>query len=134
MKVLLDSHVVLWWLGGGRFLSRRAARVITDARALLVSPVTCWEIAWLFARGRVKLDQTPHAWARSLFDHDRVDLAPLSAGAAVEAASLGRGVFPGDPADRLLYATAQDLDVAFVTADRGIATFARDHRDVKVVW
>ena len=46
MRVLLDTHALLWWLDGDRRLSRRARATIADAaNAVLVSAASAWEIA-----------------------------------------------------------------------------------------
>lgn len=134
MTLLLDSHVILWWLAGSRFLSRRARVAVGGASRLLVSPISCWEIAVLSTRGRVRLASGPHAWVQSLYEIEHVQSAPLTPAAAVSAALLDRGSFPGDPADRMLYATAKDLGVPFVTGDHSIHEYARGARDVRVVW
>jgi 6-phosphogluconate dehydrogenase len=92
------------------------------ADSVLVSPVSIWEVGMLAAKGRVTVDRDLHAWTRDLFDDPRTDVAALSPQAAASAAILGDD-FPGDPADRLLYATGLDLGVPIT----GIAeaTFAR---------
>ncbi len=64
---------------------------------------------------------------------DRVVEAALT----TEAAALAGGLpthFPGDPIDRLLYATARDHRVPLVTKDERLRGFARSTRDVEVVW
>lgn len=134
MKVLLDTHVVLWWQAGGARLSGNAAREIARADALLVSPITCWEISVLHARGRVALDRTLYLWVRDLLGQERVEVASLSPQGAVAAGLLGGSGFHADPADRFLYATASELAVPFVTKDAAIRKHARAARDVRTVW
>lgn len=132
--ILLDTHALLWWQAGGARLSARAAREIARAAAILVSPVSCWEVAVLLVKGRISLDRDVYVWVRDLFREDRVEPAPLSPQAAVGAGLLATEDFPGDPADRFLYATARDLAVPFVTKDNGIRSYARRMRDVRAVW
>lgn len=131
--ILLDTHVILWWQAGGDRLSARAAREIARAETVLVSPVSCWEIATLARKGRIALDRALHAWVRDLFAAEQVQVASLSPEAAATAGNLGE-VLGGDPADRLLWATASDLLVPLVTKDRAMHAFAGEAGGVRVVW
>lgn len=133
MSVLLDTHVVLWWQAGGERLSHRAAAAIETADVILVSPLTAWEIATLHRRGRVELDRDPMTWVRDLVRADRMAGAPLSAEAAAWAGTLD-DAFPGDPIDRLLYATARDLRVSLISKDERLRDYAMSAGDVRVVW
>ncbi len=134
MELLLDTHVLLWWQAGGQLLSARAARELSRADTVLISPITCWEVATLVARGRVRLDRDVFDWVRDVFSQERIELAPLSAQAAVGAARLTEAGFHGDPVDRFLYATARQRVVPFVTKDARIRSFARAQRDVRAIW
>jgi PIN domain nuclease of toxin-antitoxin system len=133
MKALLDTHVVLWWQAGGKRLSRAATRVINGSDELLVSPLTCWEITTLARLGRVRLDRDAVSWIQAFLRSDRVGAAPLTPEGAAWAGQLPDS-FPGDPIDRLLYATARDQRVPFVTKDRRLHAFARTTREVDVIW
>lgn len=131
--ILLDTHVVLWWRAGDRRLSARARREIERADVRAISPVTCWEVALLERRGRISLDRPTLEWVRDLFAEDRVEQAELTPGAAA-AAGLLPDDFPGDPADRLLYATARELAVPLVTKDTHLIDYARSAREVRTIW
>lgn len=133
MTVLLDTHVLIWWQAGGSRLSPAAARAIDGADVVLVSPLSCWELATLHRLGRIILDREPSMWIRDLLQGDRLDIAPLTAEAAAWAGGLG-GAFRGDPVDRLLYATARDLRVPLVSKDERLREFARAAGDISVVW
>lgn len=131
--MLLDTHALLWWQADGRRLSAAARRAIEGAEAVLVSPVSIWETGMLLTKGRVQLDRDLHAWTQDLYTIGRVVEAPLSSHAAAAAALLGED-FPGDPADRFLYATARSLFAALVTKDERIRDYARAARDVRTIW
>ena len=60
-------------------------------------------------------------------------MAPLTIEAAAWAGVLP-ATFPGDPIDRLLYATARDLRVPLVTKDDRLRSFARAAGDIEVIW
>lgn len=132
-RILLDTHALLWWQAGGDRLSAKARRAIERAEVVLVSPISIWEIGMLLAKERIRLDRDLHAWVRDLFDDERVAPAPLSPQAAADAALLGRG-FAGDPADRLLFATAADHGVPFVTRDERLHGRPGGAADVRLVW
>lgn len=135
MKLLLDTHVLLWWQAKSKKLSRRAAKEIARADVLLVSAISCWEVATLLAEGRIQLDRTIDAWLEDMASDDTVELVPLAPRAAIQAFALDAAGFHGDPADRLIYATAADLMVPLVTADTRIHDFAEDARlSVRLVW
>ncbi len=132
--ILLDTHVVLWWQAGGERLSHRVAREIAKADTILISPISCWEIGELLVKGRVELDRELYTWMRDLFREEQIELAPLTPQAAVGAALLGEVGFHGDPADRILCATAQELSVPLATKDGKIHEFARSVSSLKTIW
>lgn len=134
MSLLLDTHVVLWWLAGGERLSKAAASAIETADHLLVSPLSCWEIATLERAGRLHLDRDALDWVRDLMATPRIDPAPLSAAAAAWGGTIDGARFPGDPTDRLLYATARDLRVPLVSKDERLRAYAQAAGDVTVIW
>lgn len=134
--IVLDTHALLWWRAGGAKLSARARREIAAASRILVSPVSLWETAALVRKKRIRLDRDPYQWARDLFSaeaEDPVEFAPIGPAVAV-AAGLLPAAFPGDPADRLLYATAAEAAAPLVTKDRSIRSYAATARDVRVIW
>jgi len=84
-------------------------------------------------RGRVRLADDPSLWTRALFEQERVEPASTTPEAAVAAAGLPE-TFPGDPIDRLLYATAADLRLPLITRDRAIHRLAAQRRDIRTIW
>jgi PIN domain nuclease of toxin-antitoxin system len=130
--VLLDTHVLLWWQAGSRRLSQRARLRISTVKNILVSPISCWEVAILVAKDRVRLDRPTAVWVRDLLAQDRVLAAQLTPAIAVAAAELAD--FHGDPADRLLYATARSLQAELLSKDRMLREYAARQADVTVVW
>jgi PIN domain nuclease of toxin-antitoxin system len=132
--ILLDTHIILWWQAGGERLSLTARRAIAAADTVLVSPVSCWEIALLATKGRIELDRDPSVWIQDFLQTERVGVAELTPTAAVAAARLPAAGFPGDTADSFLYATARERDVPFLTKDERLRAHARTARDLRVVW
>jgi PIN domain nuclease of toxin-antitoxin system len=72
------------------------------------------ELANLAERNRVRPDQPVRAWVRHALAQERVEPLPLTAEVALDAALIR---FPGDPADRIIYATARAEDALLVTRD-----------------
>ena len=117
MNLLLDTHVVLWQLGGTRELSDDALTAIAAADGLYVSTVSFAEIGVKVALGKLSVpDEIVDATIAA-----GVRLLPLDAehGLAVGALPL----LHRDPFDRLLIAQAAAEDLAIVTADRRIAEY-----------
>lgn len=121
--IVLDTHVWLWWLADPPRLSPAARRAIDEAEAVGVSAVSAWELAMLVGRRRISLDRDVATWVRQALAHARVRPHPLTADVAVAAGLLDRQGFPGDPADRFIYATAQASRALLVTRDAAIRGF-----------
>jgi PIN domain nuclease of toxin-antitoxin system len=127
--VLLDTHVVHWWSAEPDRLSRAATAAVEEADELAVSGITWFELAWLAAHERVALTVPIRAWLDELAAEVRtVGVTPAIADSAVSLPSS----FPGDPADRLIYATAVENGWRMVTKDRRL----RSHRHPRrvTVW
>jgi PIN domain nuclease of toxin-antitoxin system len=121
VTILLDSHVVHWWSAEPDRLSSAAASAIAEADELAVCGITWYELAWLARHERIVLTVPVHTWLGRLSAQVRtVPITPATARAAVELPSS----FPGDPADRLIYATAVEHGWRLVTKDRSL----RRHR------
>jgi PIN domain nuclease of toxin-antitoxin system len=133
--LLLDTHVWLWNIGGdARRLGRRAKQLLSRAgsqEAILISPVTLFEVAALHAAGRLHLTHPPEQWIREALHAPGARLADFSAGMAVDAGALTRTALP-DPLDRMLVATARQLGATFLTADTRVLAYARDTGNVRV--
>lgn len=126
---MLDSHVVHWWADEPTHLSPAAAAAIEDAQELAVAGVTWFELAWLVTNGRLGSRIPVRAWLDGLAREIRT--LPLTTAIAARAAELPAD-FPRDPADRIIFATAQENGFRLVTRDRRM----HEHdpaRDI-VIW
>ena len=120
--VLLDTHALVWLVNGDTQLSRRAQRRIMDASPVWVSAITPWEIGMLVAKGRLTLAKDALEWIEEVLALPGVRLAALEPMIAVASTRLP-GELHGDPADRLIVATARHLGVALVTADEKLLAY-----------
>ncbi len=127
--IVLDTHVWIWWVSAPRKLSPPARRAVQEAKELVVSAISLWEVAMLVAKSRLELDRDVGLWMRQALAAPGIRLAPLSTEIAVRSTSLGRD-FHGDPADRLIVATALELDAALVTKDDRL----RSWEGIVTVW
>ncbi|HEV2322767.1 MAG TPA: type II toxin-antitoxin system VapC family toxin [Terracidiphilus sp.] len=126
MKLLLDTHVLVWLLEDSTRISDAAYAQLQQAAnedQLLVSAITPWEIALLDAKGRVKLTREVGDWLDAALGLPGIHLEPLSPAIAVASTRLP-GDIHGDPADRILVATARHVDATLVTADQQLLTYA----------
>jgi PIN domain nuclease of toxin-antitoxin system len=121
--IVLDTHVWLWWLAAPARLSRAASKAIEQAPRLGVSTLSAWEVAMLTMRGRISLDRDVRLWIGQAFAEERVQALAPSADVAVTAGLLDAQSFPGDPVDRLIYATARSTGATLVTRDAAIRAF-----------
>lgn len=121
--IVLDTHAWLWWLSAPEKLSDTAANAIERAPRIGVSTLSAWELAMLSSRGRIALDREVSTWVGQGLAGERVEPLAPSAQVAVTAGLLDADHFPGDPVDRLIYATARSLGATLVTRDRAIRAF-----------
>jgi PIN domain nuclease of toxin-antitoxin system len=118
--ILLDTHVWIWAIEEPERIPTHTFEVVRDQDVVVASTISCWEIAMLVAKKRVKLSADPETWIRRAMQVPAFELEPLSAHAARLAGSDELDWPHGDPSDRMIVATAFDLDIPLVTADRQI--------------
>lgn len=120
-RLLLDTHVLLWWIAGDAALGRLAREAIDDPRSqVYVSPISLWEVAIKRARTPLKapddmavaVDEAGFAQLPVTFDHaEQTAMLP----------SIHR-----DPFDRMLIAQAQVEGLVLVTSDHKIQRYDVD--------
>lgn len=121
--IILDTHVWLWWTSEPKRLSRRAATTIRRADKIGVCTISVFELAERVQHGQIALDLPLRTWVRLALTQQRVEALPLTAEIGLDAAELR---FQGDPADRVIYATARDADARLVTRDERLRDFDRE--------
>ena len=123
MKLLLDTHAILWWQNDDRRLSREARRAIGTADVVWVSAVSAWEAEIKMARGQLRVDEK----FRILVVAD--DFTPLAV--SLEHAERVGELAPHhrDPFDRMLIAQALTENATIVTTDRAFAPYG-----ARILW
>ena len=125
--LVLDTHVWIWVLEGTKGeLSAATVRHIEKAAAasaLAVSAISVWEVAMLEKRGRITLSRSIEEWTKAALTAPGIRLVDLSPEIALESTRLP-GDPHGDPADRIIMATARVLGGTLVTRDKQILDYA----------
>jgi len=119
VSVLLDTHVWVWWLTPGAQLSGAERSALDDLGSkseLRLSAISLWEAQMLQARGRLELPLPFPEWLRRATDHRMLSVMPLDVGVVLALNDLPEG-FRGDPADRLIVATARAHNLSLATHD-----------------
>ncbi len=127
MKVLLDTHALLWWLEGGIKLSKRARAAIQNQETtVLVSAASAWEIAIKSQAGKLEAGPLLADFEKEL-DNEGFEALSISATHAIRA-----GLLMGphkDPFDRMIAAQAQAEGAQVVSKDASFDSYA-----VRRIW
>lgn len=128
-KLLLDTHVWIWLMNGDdRQLGPDMVAAIEQAASgggVHISAISVWEVAMLESKGRIRIFKDCLDWVRQALAAPGVRLLPLVPDIAVASCRLP-GVFHGDPADRILVASARLNDLRLVTYDKRIIAYGAD--------
>jgi PIN domain nuclease of toxin-antitoxin system len=127
MRILVDTHALIWWFEGSTKLSKQAVEILTRRdNVLLLSAVTGWELAIKVGLKKFKspdvLDVLVEHVAQGVFGE-----VPIALKQAIRAGLLP--LHHRDPFDRLLVAQAQDMNLSILSADTVF-----DRYDVRRVW
>ncbi len=129
-RLLLDTHIWIWLMNGE---PQRLGAATIDAieraastGAVYVSDISVWQVAMLESQGRIRLSRDCIEWVREALSAPGVQLLPLSPNIAVASSRLP-GTFPGDPADRILAASARLMTLPLVTRDERLLAYAAAH-------
>jgi PIN domain nuclease of toxin-antitoxin system len=119
--ILLDTHIWVWWVHRDEHLPARLRTFIErhESAMLGVSAISCWEVAKLVERGRLRLPMPTGDWLHAALAYPGVRLLDLTPDICVHSCSLP-GDFHADPADQIIVATARHHRVGLVTLDARI--------------
>lgn len=118
--ILLDTHTLVWLDEGSKRLGKKSRSRIDaglENEELAVSSVSFWEIAMLAQKQRLSLITPVSQWMRELLQRGLREI-PVTGETGIIAAGLPD--FHGDPADRIIVATAVSTSATLITADENI--------------
>ena len=126
-RLLLDTCAIIW-IALNEPIRPEARIAINTAAAsdekLRVSPISAWELGLLSAKGRLAAAKSPISIFGEVIATPGIKVEALSPELLIESSFLP-GALHGDPADRILIATARAFDLTLVTRDQSILDYAR---------
>jgi PIN domain nuclease of toxin-antitoxin system len=125
VRILLDSHVALWWLDDSAELGPRCRELIENADEAFVSAVTPWELGIKRSLGKLSM---PNGLV-DVLESDGFRSLSITAAHAELAPALP--AFHRDPFDRMLVAQAQLETLVLVTADKALASYDVEQFDAR---
>jgi len=126
VAAVFDTHVWIWSAAG----DTRAEAIRGFSGTAFICAISQWEAAMLEMKGRLQLKPDPETWFSENLELP-VALAPLSA--EISLASCRLPNFHGDPADRMIVATAITLGLPLVTADEKIIRWNDEVKALQVI-
>ncbi len=128
MKVLIDTHCLLWWLCEPQKLNEKAKEIfLSTENDLILSAVVSWEIAIKANLKRLRLPKRPALLFKELFEEEGFTGLPIDHGHTLMSAELPKHHF--DPFDRLLIAQSQVERIPILTADKSFKLYS-----LELVW
>lgn len=128
-KILLDTHVWIWLMMGDERLSKNFIKSIEQASAreeIFISAISIWEIGMLVERGRITLELDCLDWVKQALDSPGISLVPITPEIAIQSSRLPENPH-GDPADRIIIATAFETKAVLITHDQKILNYGKGH-------
>ena len=121
MKLLLDTHIFLWYISGDARLSRHFRESIENAEEVFVSVVSIWEAVIKQSAGKLPLPEPAHPWLAQQRELHGFASLPIE-----ESSLVHLGELPAhhkDPFDRLLVSQAKATGLSIVTVDPLLAQY-----------
>ena len=128
--LILDTHVLVWLDEGSPRLGTEALQAINRALAsgqLGVASISFWEIAMLVMKRRLDIRIELDVWRLELLQSGLLEI-PLQGSTALRAGQLQE--FRGDPAERMIVATAIEHSATLATADQKILDWGNLHQKI----
>lgn len=126
--LLLDTHYWIWHqLGDQEQVPDEVRKSIESAASdgrLLLSAISVWELGMLESKGRIRLLSPCGQWVKEALAMPGLTLAPLTWEIAIDSSRLPEP-FHGDPADRIIVATARRMRATLATRDEKLVAYSR---------
>ena len=116
MRILLDTHIWIWYLSGSARLPKRYRESLNrDNHQIWLSPISVWETLILAEKGKLSLKPEPISWIQQSLKRWPIKEAPLNIQVSIRSRQLD--LPHQDPADRFISATALIYDLTLITID-----------------
>ena len=128
MRLLLDTHVLIWLVEGLDALPRTSRDIVDQAarsHGVAVSAISFWEVAMLHERRRISLSKPIGEWRTQVLAAPGLDELAITGAVGIEAVHLPGG-FHDDPADRLIVATARLGGMRLATRDARLLRYGAE--------
>jgi PIN domain nuclease of toxin-antitoxin system len=127
--LLLDTHIWVWLLNGEVKVQKSAvfSEIIAASQnnTLHLSAISIWEVAMLEAKGRITFTTDITSWITNAISAPGLAITGLRPDISIDSTHLP-GNYHGDPADRIIIATARHLKCPLITADEKILSYANE--------
>ena len=121
MRILVDTHIVLWYLEGDQSLSRtRRQRIVDPANDIFVSIASLWEISIKISIGRLKISR-PFSDILVHLSNQSIAILPIMPGHVLQVATLP--FHHRDPFDRMIIAQSQVEFLSVMSHDKNFAAY-----------
>ena len=122
--ILLDTHIWIWWVNGSSHLSKKKLNLITKAaeKGIAISAISIWEVAKLVEKEKLQLSIPVRDWIYKAVLVTGVKVIPLTVDIIVNSTQL-KGTFHNDPADQIIVATANTIEIPVMTNDKKILNY-----------
>lgn len=126
-KLLLDTHVWIWLMNEDLKFSSNFLKAVDRCQKqdnILISAISIWELGMLVEKKSIELDMDCLDWAEKSLALSGIMLVPISPRIAIQSTRL-LGAVHGDPADRILIATAVEMNAVLVTHDQQLLDYGK---------
>jgi len=127
VRLLLDTHVLIWLVEGLDTLPATSREVIDEAarsHGVEVSAISFWEVAMLESRGRISLSKPIREWREEVLSAPGLNEVAVTGATGIESVRLP-GRIDDDPADRIIVATARLNEMRLATRDRRLLEYGK---------
>ncbi len=115
MRLLLDTHIFLWYVGGDPRVGTSVRSVIEDAETVYLSVVSVWEATIKYYVGKLPLPEPPHPWLSLQRERHGIESLPIDEASVAHLSKLEP--HHRDPFDRILVCQAIEHGLQIVTVD-----------------
>jgi PIN domain nuclease of toxin-antitoxin system len=121
MRLLLDTHIFLWYITGDERVAPITRQTIEDSDAAYLSVVSLWEATIKYQLGKLPLPEEPHPWLSNQRDLHGIESLALDESSVARLANLP--AHHRDPFDRMLVCQAIEHELIIITADSVLSRY-----------